>query len=117
MTRTLVGTPISDDLAAEAERVTALLRSDAPRDQKIEEVDDLIIRFVEAGIDVHFHGPARAFGLSVWFVKIIDVAAATTLRALKTATRRVLKGLSDEQLVGLADEIEDRLYQFEIAEE
>lgn len=117
MTRTLIGTPISEDLAAEAERVTALLRSDAPRGRKIEEVDDLIIRFVEAGIDVHFHGPARAFGLSTWFVKIIDVAAATTLRALKTATRRVLKGLSDEQLTGLADEIEGRLYQFEVEEE
>lgn len=111
--RTLVGTPISDDLAAEAERVTDLLRSDAPRDRKIEEVDELIVRFVEAGIDAHFHGPARTFGLSVWFVKIIDVAAATTLRALKTAARRVLKGLSDEQLTALADEIEGRLYQFE----
>lgn len=117
MTRTLIGTPISDDLAAEAERVTALLRSDAPRSEKIEEVDDLIIQLVQVGIDVHFHGPAQLFGLSTFLVKVIDVAAATTLRALKTATRRVLKGLSDEQLVALADEVEGRLYQFELTEE
>lgn len=117
MPRTLLGTPLSNDLAAEAERVTALLRSDAPRREKIAEVDDLVIRLVQVGIDAHFHGPARLFGLSTLLVKIIDVAAATTLRALKTATRRVLKGLSDEQLVALADEIEDRLYQIEVAEE
>ena len=117
MPRTLLGTPLSDDLAAEAERVTALLRSDAPRAEKTEEVDDLIIRLVQAGIDAHFHAPARLFGLSTFLVKIIDVAAATTLGALKAATRRVLKGLSDEQLVAVADEIEDRLYQIETDDE
>lgn len=117
MTRHLLGTPISDDLANEAEQVAALLRSDAPRDEKVDRVDDLIFRFVETGIDVHFHGPARMFGLNMLLVKVIDLAAATTLRALKTATRRVLKSLSDEQLSGVADEIEDRLFEVEIVEE
>lgn len=117
MTRHLLGTPISDDLAAEAEHVAALLRSDAPRDEKVDRVDDLIFRFVQTGIDVHFHGPARLFGLSPLLVKVIDLAAATTLRALKTATRRVLKSLSDEQLRGVADELEDRLFQVEVAED
>ncbi len=114
MPHTIVGTPISDALAAEAERVVALLRGEAPRAEKIDRVDALVFRFVEAGIDVHFHGPARMFSLSPLLVKMIDVAAATTLRALRTATRHVLKGLSDDQLAGLADEIEDRLYQVEV---
>lgn len=113
MPRHLLGTPISDDLAAEAEQVAALLRSDAPRDEKVDRVDDLIFRLVQTGIDVHFHGPARLFGLNSLLVKVIDVAAATALRALKTATRRVLKHLSDEQLREVADELEDRLYAFE----
>jgi hypothetical protein len=117
MTRHLLGTPLSDALAAEAEDVAALLRSDAPRDEKIDRVDDLIIRFVQTGIDAHFHGPARLFGLNILLIKVIDIAAATTLRALKTATRRVLKSLSDEQLTGVADELEDRLYHIEVDEE
>lgn len=114
---TLVGTPISDALAAEAERVMGLLRSDAARDEKIDAVDALVFQFVEAGIDALFHGPARVFGLSPLVVKIIDVAAATTLRALRTAARRVLKGLSDDQVMALADEIDDRLYRVEVREE
>ena len=113
MSHTIVGTPIPDPLAAEAEAVQVLLRSDAPRAEKAERLDDLVFRFVETGIDVHFHGPARLLGLSPLMVKIIDVAAAATLRALKTATRRVLRGLSDEQLARLADELDDRLYQVE----
>lgn len=114
MTRHLLATPISDDLAHEAEAVAVLLRSDAPRTEKIDRVDALIFRFVQTGIDVHFHGPARLFKLNALLIKVIDLAAATTLRALKTATRRVLKSLSDEQLRDVADEIEDRLV--EIAE-
>lgn len=110
----LLGTPLSPALAAEAERVVALLRSDAPRDEKIDAADDIVVQLVEVGIDYHFHGPARRFGLNVWLVKIIDVAAATTLRALKTATRRVLKGLTDEQLAGIADEIEERIFAVEV---
>lgn len=106
----VVGTPISDALAAEAEAVAALLRSDAPREEKVEAADALIVGFVEAGIDYHFHGPALRFGLHPLLLRLIDVAARTTLTALKTAVRGVLKGLSDEQLVGVADEIEERVY-------
>lgn len=107
----LLGTPLSPALAAEAERVITLLRSDAPRAEKIEAADAVIFRLSEAGLDYHFHGPARRLGISSWLVKVIDVAAATTLRALKSATRRVLKGLSDEQLAGIADELEERVLQ------
>ena len=117
MTHHLLGTPISDDLATEADEVAALLRSDAPRAEKIDRVDELIFRFVQTGIDAHFHGPARLFGLNALLIKVIDLAAATTLRALKTATRRVLKSLSDEQLRDVADELEDRLFEIEIADE
>ena len=116
MTLHLIGTPISDDLANEAAEVAVLLRSDAPRAEKIDRVDNLIFRFVQTGIDVHFHGPARLFELNVLLIKVIDLAAATTLRALKTATRRVLKSLSDEQLRSVADELEDRLFEIEVDE-
>jgi urease beta subunit len=117
MTHHLLGTRISDDLAREADEVAALLRSNASTDLKVDRVDELIYRFVQVGIDQHFHEPARMFDLNPLLVKVIDVAAATTLRALRTATRRVLKNLSDEQLREVADEIEDRLYQFEVIEE
>lgn len=117
MTRYLIGTRISEDLAHEAEEVAALLRSDASRDLKAERVGALVHQFVQVGIDEHFHGPARLFDLNPLLLKVIDVAAATTLRALRTATRQVLKSVTDEQLRGVADEIDVRLYQFEVADE
>lgn len=117
MTRYLIATHISEALAAEAEDVATLLRSDASVDLKVNRVDELIHRFVQVGIDEHFHGPARSFNLNPVLRKVIDVAAATTLRALRTAARHVLKNLSDEQLRGVADEIEARLYQFDVADE
>ncbi len=109
----VLGTPLSDAVAAEAERVADLLRSDAPRAAKVEAADALIIGFVRAGIDYHFHGPARRFGLNPVLMKVIDVAAGTTLRALQVATRRVLRGLSDAQLAGIAEEIEERVFLVE----
>jgi hypothetical protein len=117
MTGHVLGTPISEELFADAQTVIALLRSDAPRKEKVEAADRLIYRFVHTGIDYHFHEPARKFGLHTFMIKVIDVAAATTLRALKGATRHVLKGLSDEQLAGVADEIEDRIFPVEFVEE
>jgi hypothetical protein len=117
MLKHVVGTPITEELNAQAEAVIELLRSDASRSEKIEAADELIFQFVETGIDYHFHEPARRFGLNTFLVKMIDVAAMTTLRALKTATRRVLKGLNDEQLTGVADELEERLYPVEVVEE
>lgn len=116
MTQHLLGTPLSDDLAAEAERVVALLRSEASRSEKVDAVDALIYEFVRVGIEAHFYAPARLFGLSSLILKVIDVAAGATLRALKSATRRVLKSISEEQLHEVADEIEDRLYQVEVVE-
>jgi len=113
----VLGTPISEEQFEESERVILLLRSDAPRDEKIEAADDLIVSFVASGIDYHFHEPARKFGLSNFLVRMIDLAGNTTLRALKTAAKRVLKGLSDEQLAEVADEIEERIYPVEIVEE
>lgn len=117
MTGHVLGTPISEELYQDAQGVVALLRSDAPRKEKIDAADKLIYRFVDAGIDYHFHEPARKFGLHTFMVKVIDVAAATTLRALKGATRHVLKGLNEEQLAGVADEIEDRMYPVEVVDE
>lgn len=117
MTAHVLGTPISEELYEHAERVIELLRSDAPRAEKIEAADELVYRFVESGIDYHFHAPARRFGLKTFLIRLIDVAAATTLRALKSATRHILKGLTDEQLMGVADEIEERIYPVEVEEE
>ena len=113
MSAYVLGTPLSEATAAEAERVAGLLRSGAPRAEKVEAADGLIIGFVRAGIDYHFHGPARRFGLNAVLMKVIDVAAGTTLKALEIATRRVLRGLSDEQLAGIADEIEERVFVVE----
>lgn len=113
----VLGTPISEEQFAEAERVMALLRSDAPRDEKIEAADELIVSFVASGIDYHFHEPARKFGLSNFLVRMIDLAGSTTLRALKSAARRVLKGLTDEQLAEVADELEERIYPVQLVEE
>jgi hypothetical protein len=111
MTRYLLGTRLPDDLAHEAERVAALLRSNAPRDEKVDRLHVLIYRFVQAGIEEHFHRPARLFDLSPLLVKAIDVATATTLRVLQSAARRVLRTLTDAELREAADEIEGRLYQ------
>jgi hypothetical protein len=113
MAHYLLGTPLPDDLARDAEHVAALLRSDVPRDEKVDRLEDLIYRFVQVGIDEHFHRPARMFNLSPLLVKVIDVATATTLRVLQSAVRRVLRNLTDAELHEAADEIERRLYQIE----
>lgn len=117
MTVHLVGTPLSPDLYAEVESTVALLRSEAPVRVKADAADELIFRIVEAGLDYHFRDPALRFGLSPLLVRVVDVAAGTTLRALKAAARRVLRGLEAEHFAAIADALEERIYAFERADE
>lgn len=110
MRRLLLGTPLPDALAAEGRAVVDLLRSGATQEEKSERAFAFIYAAGEAALDYHFTQPLRRLGVGAVTRNVVDVALGVALRSLRPPLRHVLRSMDDDQLRGVADEIEFRLY-------
>jgi len=108
--RWLLGTPLPPDLADEGHAVVAYLRSDAPNDEKANRAFHFIYAVGEAALAYHFHQPLVRLGVGNVMRAAVDVAISVALAGMRGPMRRVLFGMSAEQLRSVADEIEFRLY-------
>ena len=105
-----LATPLRDELAADGRDVIEVLRSDAARDVRASQAFAFIYGVCEHALDVHFREPLTRLGVGLLTRQALGVALDLALRGLRTPLRRVIEGMDDEQLLGVADEIETRLY-------
>ncbi|MEM1056087.1 MAG: hypothetical protein AAGI52_11210 [Bacteroidota bacterium] len=105
-----LATPLPDALSTEGKAVVRLLRSDAPREEKASEAFSFIYAVGEHSLRYHFREPLATLGVGAILRKSVDVALDLALKGIRSAMRRVLEGMDDEQLLGVAREIEIRLY-------
>lgn len=105
-----LATPLSDDLSADGKEVVRLLRSDAPTKEKSTRAFSFIYSVGEYALAYHFRQPLAALGVGAITRKTLDVALDLALKGLRTPLRRILDGMDEEQLRGVATEIETRLY-------
>lgn len=110
MRRWFLGTPLPDDLAAEGQAVIAYLRDDAPARNKADRAFAFIYAVGERALMYHFQEPLERLGVNLVLHRTVDVALHMALKGLRPPMRRVLQGMSDDQLLRVADEIEHRLY-------
>ena len=108
---TLLATTVPPNMAAEADKTVAFLRSDASLEARSEAAFKLIYDLSELSIESVFLGPIEVLGLGAVTKKLAQVTAATALSGFKSALKRITKKLSDEQLRAVADQIEGRLYE------
>ena len=97
-------------MGADGREVVDLLRSDAPRKEKAQRAFAFVYGVGELSLDYHFRQPLAALGVGAITRKALDVALDLALKGIKGPMRRVLDGMDDEQLLGVAREIEHRLY-------
>ena len=105
-----LATPLTADLAREGKATVAFLRSDAPRKERARRAFDFVFETGEYALGYHFHEPLAALGVGVITRKALGAALDLAIRGIKPPLRRILDGMDDAQLRGVADAIEVRLY-------
>lgn len=110
MSRWFLGTPLPDALSTEGPAVVAYLRAHASTREKADRAFAFIYAVGEHSLAYHFQEPLERLGVSLILRRTVGVALGVALKGLRGPMRRVLQGMSAEQLLGVADEIEFRLY-------
>ena len=110
MRRWFLGTPLPPALADEGHAVVAFLRGAAPDEEKADRAFRFIYATGEMALAYHFHQPLVKLGVGKVTRAAVDVATSVALAGMRGPMRRVLLGMTAEQLRGVADEIEFRLY-------
>ena len=105
-----LATPLGDALAADGHAVVGLLRADGPREEKAVRAHAFIYGVGEHALAYHLREPLERLGVGRLVRQGLGVALDLALRGLRTPLRRVLDGMDEAQLRGVADEIEVRLY-------
>ena len=105
-----LATPLPDALSAEGKATVAYLRTDAPREDKAARAYRFIYAVGEHALPYHFQEPLAALGVGALTRKALGVALDLGLKGIRTPLRRILNGMDDTQLRGVADAIEFRLY-------
>lgn len=103
----LLATAIPPELATEARRLAARLRTHPRPRELAREGAEMVVRLTEAGLDGYFLRPAKELGLGAVALGTIRVGLATAARGIALVVRRLVGGLSDDELRRLADTFED----------
>ncbi|NNF57799.1 MAG: hypothetical protein HKN04_06115 [Rhodothermaceae bacterium] len=110
MAHWFLGTPLPEALSTEGPAVVAYLRADASTREKADRAFAFIYAVGEHSLTYHFQEPLEQLGVSVVLRRTVGVALGVALKGLRGPMRRVLQGMSEEQMLGVADELEFRLY-------
>ena len=106
----LLATPLDAARAADGRAVVDLLRADGPADEKVARAHAFIYGVGEHSLAYHLREPLERLGVGRLTRQALGVALDLALRGLRTPLRRVLESMDEDQLRGVADEIEVRLY-------
>lgn len=108
--RWFLATPLSPALSDEGRATVDHLRSDAAADARADRAFAFIFSVAEQALTYHFREPLAALGVGLLTRKTLDAALDLALRGLRGPVRRILRGMDEAQLQGVADAIEERLY-------
>ena len=110
MRRWLLGTPLPESLEREGRETILLLRSEAPRAERASRTFDFIFAAGEHSLAYHFREPLARLGVGVVTQKTVSVALDLALKGLRRPLRHVIFAFDEDQLLLIAEEIENRLY-------
>lgn len=110
---TILGTPISKQLAADIQRTVSQLKEDADQVPS-SDIEDIVYRMTEESLRQQFVGTCEQLGLSSKLLKLVNMTVAGSLKTTRFGLKKVIPKLTDEQRMELADYLDDTVY--EIAE-
>lgn len=103
----LLATAIPAALAAEVRALAGRLRAHARPRELAGESAELVVRLTEAGLAGYFLRPSEELGLGLVALSTVRVGLKTSGRGIALVVRRLVGGMTDEQLRRLADIFED----------
>lgn len=109
MPETVIGCPVSDELAERTRQTIDNLRA-TPDQVKRDDVVELIVELTDKSFDYHFQRPLRALGVGMATRKSIDYGLKGAMRVIRSSMQRVIRGLDHDHYSKLADFIEDAYY-------
>lgn len=104
-----LATEIPADLADEARALVARIRAHPQPRELRRPAAELVVKLTEAGLAGYFQHPAERLGLGLMAATTVRVGLRTAAGGIAIAVRRLVDGMNDEQIVGLAGTIEEML--------
>lgn len=105
-----VAADVADDTRALVARIREAEDPLALRDEGAAAV----VRLTRIGLDAFFLEPVQAIGLGTMSLSMVRFGLRSAASAIGLFVRRIVGGLSAEQMLGLADRIDDMLLDLEI---
>jgi len=100
---------IPQHVADEARQLLARIReADDPRDLRKEGAES-VVRLTEIGLEAFFLRPVEAVGLGSITGAMVKLGLKSAAGAIAVFVRRIVGGLSGEQMLAIADLVDERL--------
>lgn len=110
-----VAFPIPEELRDEALELVTCIREAEDKTRYADDLTDLVDRIARHGLGYFFIRPIELAGLGPVTRKTVSVALNSGRRAVLAVARRVVRGLSDEEMATMADFVEGIVYEFDEA--
>ena len=104
---------ISSELRQRAETVVQNIRSDTDKRRHIPELIDVVLAMTDRGLHYYFLHPLEEAGVGVVTRKAVGLAIGTAGRTLPMVVRKTVKALNDEQLMSIAEFVDQILIRKE----
>jgi hypothetical protein len=110
----VVAARIPQRVADEAREMIARIReADDPRQLRREGAEG-VVRLTEAGLEAFFLRPVEEAGLGAMTAAVVKVGLKSAAAAIAVFVRRVVGGLSAEQMRSIAELVDERVLDLEL---
>lgn len=103
--------PLSEELRLQTLETLAALRESSDPRRHIPMLGDLISDLTEAGLEYYFVDSLEKAGVGMIGVSTAKLGIASTAKGLPVVVTKVVKLMSDDQLLAVADFIEEALIE------
>jgi len=108
-TSTVLAAVIPEELAAQARDLSARIRAHEDPKALRKEGAEMIHRLTKVGLDAFFLEPVRKIGLGSVTQGMVSAGLSTSAKAIGVVIRRIIGSLSAEQIVAVADLVDETL--------
>lgn len=102
---------ISADLRRRAESVVETIRSDPDKKKHAPALVEVVLEMTDAGLHFYFLHPLERAGVGVVTRSAVDLAIGTAGRTLPMVVRKTIQSLNDEQILTIAEFLDEILVQ------
>ena len=100
---------ISPELMDRAQAAVAAVRADPSKKQTVKELVKVILEMTDTGLDYYFVEPLRRARVGTMGMSTARLGIAAAGRGIPPIVRRVLTSLSEQQLLSIADFLDEIL--------